>query len=466
MNQRLSLFKLAFLLVIVVTSTQVEGAVHINSEDTGQAVIVPFYSVSNKMATYVSLHNTTYDIKAVKVHIKEAQNGSIITSFNIYLRPDDMWVMAMVNGLLGPHIISPDESCALGNFYDHYTPTQEDWLWENGIIEVFEMGVVEATDDIDANHIDCEALSNMWEDGGTWADDSEAHLRPASGGLHAEVTLLDVEQGHASNIPVIHLTGFYGDDDIQHTPVGAETPNLDSGTHDSLILLNGEAFTTRWPTGYEAVSALLMTTKVYNEYNVEPEVTAKTDWIVSFPTLFYHLNNDEYQFPFYTLEDGFLFATHTSENIHHWNREGESAFFSCPLSCPPPQTHARSLNHSVNNMVVFSENDEPLSGVPMLTGIGALNTHQTQVKGEQSEEIDFNSGKKMIDLVFPHGLGFFNSRGRDPVNDNIGHRYYGIPVVGFTYTRFTNANAQPGRLAQYAFVREHFGEQEVVITGQ
>ncbi len=466
MNQRLSLFKLGCLLLSAVTSTQVKSAVHISSDDTGQAIIVPFFTVSNQMATYVSLDNSSSDIKAVKVHIKEAQQGATITSFNIYLRPNDMWVMAMINGLLGPHIISPDESCSLGDFYYHYTPTQEGWLWENGIIEVFEMGVIEATDGIDANHIDCEALSDMWEDGGTWANDSETHFSPATGGLHAEVTLLDVAQGHASNIPVIHLAGFYGDDDIQHTPVGAETPNLASGTRDSLILLDGEAITTRWPTGYEAVSALLMTTKVYNEFNVEPGVAAKTDWIVSFPTLFYHLSNDEYQFPFYTLDDGFIFPTYTSENIRYWNREGESFFYTCPLSCPPPQVEAPSLNHSVNNMVVFSENDEPLSGVPMLTGIGALNTHQTQVEGGQSEEFDFDSGKRLIDTEFFNGIGFFNSRGRDPINGNIGHMYYGIPVVGFTYTRFTNTNAQPGRLAQYAFVRGHFGKQSVAINGQ
>ncbi len=443
------------------TAAAASAAVHISPNKTGQAIIVPFFTVANQMNTLLSLNNTRDETKAIKIHIKEASQGQAVASFNVYLAPQDMWTMGM--GQFGGDfkMISFDSSCTTGFMNNQAIQTEDDWLWENGTFEIIEMGVVDTYEIFNLDQINCETLSAYWQDGGTWADDSEAHLRPASGGLHAEVTLMDVEQGHASNIPVIHLDGFYGDDDIQHSAAGADAPNLDSGTHDSLVMHDGEAITTRWPTGYEAVSALLMKNTLSNEYNLEPGVLGKTDWIISMPTLHYHLNNPTSDLPFKVTEGGVSFPGQYNYSFLYYDREGHGNSYECLILCPPLPPGI--IKHSVTNFTLYPDHANAPLPNPLISNASADNSQWLPILDYYNTPPIAENGKLLMSLSENGGHTIPNDRGFSAGSNEVSHTFHGLPLVGFSYTQYTNSGAQPGLLAQYAFVRKHFGRKRIDI---
>ena len=450
-------------LVLFALIPQANSAVHLSSSKTGQAIIVPFYTASNQMNTLLSLNNTTDDNKAVKIHFKEAKNGDLLASFNIYLTGQDMWTMGMgqVPSIDGGRLrmISSDQSCTVGFPNNEDIAIEESWLWENGTIEIIEMGTVDHFE-APANFRDCEYIAQLWETGQAWAEDSERVMSAATGGLHAEVTLMDVEQGHSANIPIIHMDGFYGDDDIQHTAAGEPTPNLATGTKDSLVLYDGQAISTTWPTGYEAVSALLMKNTLTNEFNLEPEVAAQTEFITSFPTLHYHLHNESSQVPFFTSTynpEYFKFPYFFSHSIGYFDREAKLDLYQCFVGiCPPnPGDFIKGsvVGFIANNHMSVQENYSNI-----LFSDQSENTYYFYTPFNI-----FYSGKFLLQLGPNRDQSKKNDRGHDTTLPEVTHEFHGLPVIGFVYSRFSNSNAQPGLLAQYAFVRKHFGEKKVVI---
>ena len=454
--------KLTATLLFALCLTNSQAAVHLSSDKTGSAIIVPFYTVSNQMNTLLSLNNTTDDNKAIKIHIKEAKSGDLLASFNVYLTAQDMWTMGMgqVPSIDGGRIrmVSNDQSCTIGFPNNEDIPVDEDWLWEHGTIEIIEMGTVGDIEAWQTMENDCEAIVGYWNDSQMWANNSEDQLSAATGGLHAEVTLMDVEQGHSANIPIIHMNGFYGEDNIQHTAAGDETPDLSTGTKDSLVIVDGQAINTTWPTGYEAVSALLMKSTLTNEFNIEPEVAARTEWIISLPTLIYHKNNTQSKLPFdFKFSDIFWFP-HSLGNTVYFDREGVGQPSTCGLCDPVPPYEV--VNHAVNNFW-FLSNRYHENPYPTLSS--ELSSNLKRFKVDLYTDPQTLSGKVNLNLIQGNGANQENNRGRDSSNPNNMHAFYGLPVVGFSYTKFANANAQPGLLAQYAFVRKHFGEKKVVI---
>ncbi len=359
-------------------------------------------------------------------------------------------------------MVSNDESCTVGFPNNEDIAIDEDWLWENGTIEIIEMGTVDPTE-APLVHRNCEMIKQMWQSGEVWANNSKNQMTAATGGLHAEVTLMDVEQGHSANIPIIHMDGFYGEDNIQHTAAGDETPDLSTGTKDSLLIVDGQAINTTWPTGYEAVSALLMKSTLNNEFNLDQAVAAQTEFIASFPTAHYHLNNESSQLPFSVSPNNsgyFKFPHYYSHNIAYFNRESELDLFQCIVGlCPPIPTDL--IKGSVVNFIAKNPSNEREEYQSILTSNQSENTIDFYTPFGA-----FDNGKFLLNLGSEVNQSIVNDRGNQTNNALIMHEYHGLPVVGFTYTKFTNANAQPGLLAQYAFVREHFGEQHIEIGEQ
>lgn len=447
------------------------SAVHLSSSKTGQAIIVPFYTVSNQINTMLSLSNTTDDNKAVKIIFKEAKKGEALLSFNVYLTGQDVWTMA--TGQINEKIkfASLDESCAVGfPSIEDDTTVASDWLWENGTIEIIEMGTLNDLDELNPFDTDCDELANFWHSGQMWDTDNEEKLSSATGGLHVEVTLMDVQQGHSANMPVLHLNGFYGEDNIQHTKPSTAIPNLSTGTNKSLVFSNGEDITTTWPTGYEAVSAVITQHTLSNEFNTETAVAAQTEFIISMPTLHYHLNGSRSPFNTYSSSNlSFWFPT-LYTNKQYFNRAGEMKnHYPCGNCSPvPPEV----LRHSVSNFVLFRLPDNYVPGdiwtrpAPMLSDVNPDHSGNTlymlteSIPYEPYEPWSFVNGK--INFL----LNTSNDRGRSISDPSIIHTFHGMPVIGFAYTKFSNANAQPGLLAQYAFMRKHFGEKKIEISQQ
>ncbi|MCB1584451.1 MAG: hypothetical protein KDI92_15445, partial [Xanthomonadales bacterium] len=342
--------------LIATFSFHIHAAVHLSRDGKAEAMIVPYYTVSNGLTTLLTIDNTTEDFKAVKVHLRDGKKGYAIYSFNLYLAPKDVWAAGIVdnNGIV--NILTNDLSCVfnLNNLIGPPPQTPESgWEWQTGSLEIIEMGVVDTSQLPALNDQNrCQILEDAWEAQGPnslWRADGTNAMLPISGGLQAHTRVIDVSFGYSFEVPVIHLDHFYPDNSIDNQPPESNTPDLDSGDHNSLVIQKGEAILTEWPTGYEAVSALLMKTTLENDFETDAAYGAVTEWVISFPTVRYHLANTETTVPFigdseyfnFPIDYGFAWIAH--------DREGLEYGFECFILCPP--IPVGTLTHAVNTYI-------------------------------------------------------------------------------------------------------------------
>ncbi len=454
-------------------SISLNAAVHLSETGTGQAIIIPYYTVADSMNTYLSINNTTDQAKAIKVHIKESKTGAALYSFNLYLDGNDIWTMAMGQANDYIKLVTNDQSCAfnLGEAaQDPDTPEGNAWEWQTGLIEIIEMAVVQTdSNSFVADISDCITLKAAWmptDVNNHWFADATTNMSPVSGGLRADATIIDVNQGHAFSVPGSLFASFHPDNTINHTRPGSSTPDLSSGSRESLILHRGESIRTTWPTGYEAISALLVKNSLETEFDDSQSVAATSEIVFSFPTLFYHLADNNSTTPFIidtppTASDGpqFRFPGNNGIGFSFFDREAfevESAF-GCTLLppdevCPPVDR----LSHAVNTFTIKSQNEfiaSTISG-PARENVRSLYNPLDGIAGSE-----ITHGK--IELRLATGeYAATNSRGINSSNHQPQH-HHGLPVVGFTITTLKNAHAQPGLLATYTTAKPLYGTREV-----
>ena len=79
-------------------------AVYRNPDGTGMVLIYPYYTVNavngSNFNTYISVTNTTSQAKVTKVRFREGRTSAEVLDFNLYLSPNDVWVGAVMTGLL------------------------------------------------------------------------------------------------------------------------------------------------------------------------------------------------------------------------------------------------------------------------------------------------------------------------------------------------------------------------------
>jgi hypothetical protein len=100
--------------------------------------------------------------------------------------------------------------------------------------------------------------------------------------------------------------------DLLHTPPGFTTPNLNSGdvVDGTVFMDNGSLFMSDGLTrGVDAVSFVFMHDQVMNEYTTEAVVGAGTEWVISFPTKHFYVDevisgSEDALAPFTTTWDG------------------------------------------------------------------------------------------------------------------------------------------------------------------
>lgn len=73
--------------LICITTMQTSQAVHIDPDNVGQVLIFPYYTVRNNHSgnaynTLISVMNTSFNAKAVKVRILEGMNSREVLDFN------------------------------------------------------------------------------------------------------------------------------------------------------------------------------------------------------------------------------------------------------------------------------------------------------------------------------------------------------------------------------------------------
>ncbi|MCG7932890.1 MAG: hypothetical protein N0E44_23010 [Candidatus Thiodiazotropha lotti] len=142
-------FKSVFALLLIATNS-ITYAVHINHDRTGQVALLPYYTVNNNFITNLSVTNTTFKYKAVRVRLLDSRMGADLLNINLYLSPTDVWNATLrMNPDTGlPNLITEDESCTYPDkdslqagieLENPYMATTVADLTE-GYVEIIEMG--------------------------------------------------------------------------------------------------------------------------------------------------------------------------------------------------------------------------------------------------------------------------------------------------------------------------------------
>jgi hypothetical protein len=476
------------------------GAVMLNPRGTGQVLIYPYYTV-NHQQTLVSVINATGHGKALKVRFREGYDGRDVANFNVYLGPYDSWVGAVydtsADGTGAAAIATNDNSCTVPAFTLSPTPSLHALGFSNqnysqgaygaptgtdsgplglsrtreGFFEIIEMGEVvdqaadspktlEAITPVNGTPPGCVQVRNAWATGGYWATNANIDLLPPAGGLYGAAGLVNVAQGTLYAYDSTAIDGF--SDVAQHTGPGDPKPNFGTAVTDSAhgvatayVPIGNTMITAGYPAparGVDAVSAVLMADRVYNEFETEPALGASSEWVITVPTHQFYADPAivgttpaSYLAPFEEVFGGGLQGGHPTDpgiacftvDLKTYNREGQ----------PPPPVNCGSLcpitggNYQCfeAQVITFNQDGVEPGDDPRVTS-RILGSHLA------SNVSSYNNG--------PFQLGFpAPDEAMRPSNE--GNVFSGVPVVGFLAVNYINSNVTPGVLSNYSAAYPH-----------
>jgi hypothetical protein len=486
------------------------NAVNLNPDGLGQVLIYPFYTVDGGNNTQVSVVNTTNRVKAVKVRFLEARNSKEVLDFNLYLSPFDVWTGATISPPIvsgspaGPGaLISNDNSCTVPripagvsipfrNFA--YAGANQDHpasaaavlsaleRTRQGHVEMIEMGLLqtgggatqlaeEATHTTGGVPANCQALVDAWLPGAPWSLNGAANIDLPSGGLFGAGAIIEVATGALTSYNAEAIEGFYTDAAFPgtlHSAPGGTDPDLrdaDNGANvvanvfaNNAGVLNIETFAVGDPTP-DAVSLLFMHDAIYNEFNTEASIGGISEWLVTFPTKRYYVDNAVAAVAPFTN----VFRDNGSAcepiTISYWDRE-ERVPGTIPGTVdfsPPPPAGAPTVAAFCNEANVLAFNQAGFTSTGLL---GAAPT--TGLAGIGSNLTTSTVGT----LVFQNGwtrIAFNNPL--TPAQDNVltvassSRQYFGLPAVGFWAVGYINTASAPGILATYTGTFRHRGSR-------
>ena len=464
----MSIRKMLFVLAAA-AATPCAQALSLSAGGVGQVLTFPYYSANANQETLITLVNTTFQVKALKVRFHEAYNGRTVGQFNVYLSPLDVWTGEIIADGSGTTLATRDTSCTVPAFpgfvaganvmtmpfsTDAFTgthgdggPTDASRLRE-GHFDVIEMGEVSSGstlalaaihDEMGKPH-DCAALAVAWASGGTWDANAASDVTPPAGGLYGSSAVIDVSQGTFFAMQPAVLDGFSAS--VQHTSPTSASPDLnsasaagDTGTTVS-VDVGGHTVNAHYARAVDAVSALLMSATHLNEYVIEPGVGAKTDWIVTFPTKRFYVDpsivGTATTFAPFDAAFGSSGSCATYD-LQQFNREEltltPGSFFSAtntvPAFCHETSVVALAQDgSSVLHSNLKEQNDVPL--IPL-----------------------FTEGHLIVDMTAT------STGARQLAASGEGYVFSGLPAIGFVAEDYINANVTAGVLANYSGTYTH-----------
>ena len=498
MNMKKKILSAAVLTAVGIGSAQ---AVYISTEGTGQAMLIPYYTVQGGNETLVSIVNTLDETKIVKIRFREAMNSKEVLDFNIYLSPHDVWTgKVQAKGEDSAQLITGDTSCtvpaipATGVEFRNYefTGAKTDGATtaqsrvREGYIEILEMGIADMVNggvwDADSDghndttHIagvpeNCATVVSNWAPGGVWVNTPETEVADPTGGLYGASAIIRVDVGTEISQPVTILDGFY--DTQVHTAPGSLLPSVRQAAPVSDVALNSataaptfDRFTSTWAGAaprdpVDAVSAVLMSNRLINQYTVNPAVEGETDWVVTFPTKWYYVNNGT-DYAYRPFTNVFYNANDPQSDVNNGMAceagikqyfDREEAYVQGDVDFSPlPPGSSFDLCYEAN-VINFGDSD-------VLSSVN-VDTDFTLATG-------FNNGWASIGFADDDATSVYNSAGAlvtntgrrlDSVNGDV---YHGLPAIGYRATRLLNGTVGVG--AAYAVSDEHAYDRMVSGT--
>lgn len=467
----------------------VANAVNLNPGGLGQVLIYPYYTVNGGNSTVITVVNTTDSVKAVKVRFVEALNSAEVYDFNLYLSPYDVWATNVVaDGDTGARLVTTDTSCTVPNVlpgsflqweYAVNTPDALAGLGEarvrQGHLEIIEMGNIDDSTPYGASlaaaatHIngvpgDCSDLEWEWTSG-AWAgvNPANAYMSPPSGGLFGGATIVSAEYGRTLSYNADAIDGFFTDTTTTlHYNPGTVFPHLGmaddgSGGATARIFMGGNFYSIDYAAGIDAVSAVLTSRYIYNEYSLNAGLDAASEWVITFPTkrAYVHkfsapaataygayadqpfVNN----FPVALANPASFRGSCHSYQISYWDREERTTSRSLTVS-PPAPTPGFGLCWEAN-VLAFGQT---LAASTPTRILGATPTFGANgLSG-----FEFEDGWARIELDSPAaGFQYFLPRGSA---DQV---LIGQPVTGFWASEIINNNVADGVRANFGALHSH-----------
>ena len=411
-----------------------QAAVSLSQTNQGDMVILPYYTVKNNMNTAftVTNHSSTQG-KVVSVAYKESKNNQDVLFYNVLLKPNSSWAVGL--GAIQSTIPQHNGEPSVVQIYDSFnstqcapfvTPQQEflPYAYEEdessnlsleraqeGHIEIYEVGSFDPSLDNDDDNIDltdCGVLS------GQLSGDQLMllpYLLPATGEISATASLLNVNEGASYAYNGVAFNGFSDSETFNFETFPFHYDFNDAST-SAVIVQNGVAQTTQWNSGAEAINALISSYKFGTDFTVEAGNNSQTEVVFSLPGKIFMNSGNEATAPFTQTYDSTNGSCETA-GFAAYDRNGEivSAVDSIDLCW------------GTNVLKVDAQSPSALSDVLM-------SQHQIGITPSG------DSGR--LAFSFDHTMHSLN-----------GYEIKGLPVLGFTVQRYTNANAAPGLMAQY-----------------
>lgn len=455
-------------------------AVSLDARGLGQVLVYPYYTVNNGQDTLLTIVNASATGKAVHVTFREGYNGRETLAFNLFLSPHDAWSGAVSaadgNVASGARLLSADTSCVQSLTYPAAftttafdasapTPSRVDTgpttpaRTREGMLEVIELG------DVVPGSATATAITPAGDAGAEGRScalpaDIAADLTAPTGGLAGSSAIANVGEGTFYTYEADALTGFTSSVLWSGT---APAPDLSSarsaasqfadGAIANVTGPSGDALALDYENAIDAVSAVFTAASLYDEFVIGDALGANTDWVVTFPTRQFYVDKDRYPGtnvspfvePFGATANGESRVSASTEAL--FDREGASAWppsggCGTPVQCP---SHVATFGHQVG---VLAFANGPVSGVfgsrlqvlPMLAA--AWDSFWTHAE----------TGSLELDLA--NGDGHHRLR-PGTAGDGSHLQLAGLPVTGFMAYNVINAQAAPGRLANYGGTFRH-----------
>lgn len=455
--------------IVTLVAATSASAVSLNPRGMGQALIYPYYTVKKNQDTLVTIGNASSVGKAVGVLVKEGINGRWVQDFTLYLSAHDVWtgrISRSSNGE-GATLFTSDHSCTYapqggatgvplnasfyngGAFPPDGGPSGLDRT-EEGFITVVALGDIEPGSPLD---LATQPVQNGAPNAGMPpCTESEINnnaigsLLVPGEGLFGSSAIVNVGEGtffadsalalsDLTDLVLFNGTGAFRDP----LALANSSESADYSVFANLFDANGRALSVRYENGIDAVSAVLMSDAIDNDYLVSAGLGANTDWIVSFPTkpfytdaVFYNLTAPGYKAPFVE-SFGQVVAGQSRVQTSCTAYDQEALALGGSTAC------TLTLPYTVN-LVSFLNTDaeHPVSGV--FGAALATNLRPSAQAGYVHLGLDPANERHVL------GSGL-TEQGTVELN--------GLPAVGFMVYNIINANAQAGQLANYGGVFPH-----------
>jgi len=468
-------------------------AVVLNPHGTGQVLIYPYYTVNAGFGTLLSLVNTKNAGKALKVRIHEGSNGRDVLDFNLYLSPFDVWVAQIFDtssdGSGGAMIATNDNSCTVPAFSKTFGPapgqgpgvlalSNASYSGANsdggpttltrtreGYVDIIEMGEVTNAQKSTLTAIThgssgvpskCSQVVDAWSNGGYWTANAVTDIDPPAGDLYGAESIINVGEGLIYTVNAEAIDGF--SDVAQHTPPGSASPDLDTaskaadGSFSAFVPLGSGMVEAKYDHPEDAISALFMSTNLYNEYVTEGGVGAHTDWVLTFPTKRFYtdralLNSEAARAPFDAV----------------FGADANAAGTSC--SALRPQRFSREELTTADSIDFTVHPYWTTTAACYATSDFTFNTSTSGLASTfvRSGDVFPSIVPRGVSAVFPAGHGlidFTQDANAIAVSSHTlvstnGISLRGLPVLGFAATDYVNGNVTPGTLANYSGAYRH-----------